>query len=50
VFSTQTCDFTEPFTGSHRLYLVFTPIAGGATTGLINLNWVEFGGQGVSVP
>jgi hypothetical protein len=29
--------------GTHRLYLVFTAVPGGATTGLINLNWAEFG-------
>ena len=28
--------------GSHRLYLVFRPVTGGPTTGLVNLNWVEF--------
>jgi PKD repeat protein/glucose/arabinose dehydrogenase/type 1 glutamine amidotransferase len=28
--------------GTHRLYLVFGTAPGGPTTGLINLNWVEF--------
>ncbi|GAA1037210.1 ThuA domain-containing protein [Virgisporangium ochraceum] len=28
--------------GTHRLYLVFTGVPGGATTGLLNLNWVQF--------
>jgi cytochrome c len=30
--------------GPHRLYLVFTAVPGGPATGLVNLNWVEFGG------
>jgi cytochrome c len=29
--------------GSHQLYLVFRSVQGGPTTGLFNLNWVEFG-------
>jgi hypothetical protein len=29
--------------GSHQLYLVFRSVPGGPTTGLFNLNWVEFG-------
>ncbi|HEU5471469.1 MAG TPA: ThuA domain-containing protein [Actinophytocola sp.] len=29
--------------GTHRLYLVFTTVTGGPATGLVNLNWVEFG-------
>ncbi len=29
--------------GTHRLYLVFGAVTGGPTTGLVNLNWVEFG-------
>jgi PKD repeat protein len=29
--------------GTHQLYLVFRSVAGGPTTGLFNLNWVEFG-------
>jgi PKD repeat protein len=28
--------------GSHKLFLVFRGVAGGPTTGLANLNWVEF--------
>jgi cytochrome c len=28
---------------SHKLFLVFQPVTGGPTTGLVNLNWVEFG-------
>ncbi|MET7422551.1 ThuA domain-containing protein [Dactylosporangium sp. NPDC005555] len=28
--------------GPHRLYLVFAAVPGGPTTGLVNLNWVEF--------
>ncbi len=29
--------------GPHRLYLVFAGVPGGPATGLVNLNWVEFG-------
>ncbi|MFI7436509.1 ThuA domain-containing protein [Micromonospora haikouensis] len=29
--------------GAQKLYLVFTAVPGGPTTGLVNLNWVEFG-------
>jgi hypothetical protein len=32
----------DPGGDAHRLYLVFTPVTGGPTTGLLNLNWVEF--------
>ncbi|GAB3953484.1 hypothetical protein [Micromonospora vulcania] len=28
--------------GAHQLYLVFTAVPGGPTSGLVNLNWVEF--------
>jgi PKD repeat protein/glucose/arabinose dehydrogenase/type 1 glutamine amidotransferase len=31
--------------GTQRLYLVFGSVPGGPTTGLINLNWVEFSGS-----
>ncbi|BCB79198.1 hypothetical protein Pflav_056080 [Phytohabitans flavus] len=30
--------------GTQRLYLVFGSVSGGPTTGLVNLNWVEFSG------
>ncbi len=34
--------------GTHELFLVFRAVTGGATGGnLFNLNWAEFGGQGV---
>ncbi len=37
-------------TGKHELFLTFRAITGGATGGnLVNLNWVEFGGNGVTV-
>ena len=29
--------------GTHQLYLVFRSVEGGPTTGLANLNWIEFG-------
>ncbi|WP_405429540.1 hypothetical protein [Micromonospora sp. NBC_00617] len=28
--------------GAHRLYLVYRAVPGGPTSGLSNLNWVEF--------
>ena len=31
-------------------YLVFRAVAGGPANNFFNLNWVEFGGQGISVP
>ena len=36
------------FAGNQRLFLVFRAVAGGPTTGLGNLNWVEFSGAGVT--
>ena len=41
--------FPLNFTGSQRLYLVFQSAAGGPTTGMGNLNWVEFSGPGAGV-
>jgi len=36
--------------GAHELFLTFRTVTGGATGGnLINLNWAEFGGNGVTV-
>ena len=46
-YESQTFPITDPG-GAHRLYLVFRPVAGGPTNNFFNLNWVEFGGQGVS--
>ena len=36
------------FTGSQRLFLVFRAVAGGPTTNIANINWVEFTGPGVT--
>ena len=36
------------FTGNQRLFLVFRAVPGGPTTGLGNVNWVEFGETGVT--
>ncbi|MCX4472537.1 ThuA domain-containing protein [Micromonospora sp. NBC_01655] len=44
VWASQTVPVSQA-AGSHKLYLVFKPVAGGPTTGLFNLNWVEFGGS-----
>ncbi|GAA1558117.1 ThuA domain-containing protein [Dactylosporangium maewongense] len=48
-FASQTFPITDPG-GAHRIYLVFRPVTGGPTNNFFNLNWVEFGGQGVSAP
>jgi PKD repeat protein len=38
-------------TGTHRIFLVFRSVDGGATgNNLFNLNWVEFAGGGVGTP
>jgi hypothetical protein len=48
VWSTQT--FPIAMTGKHELFFVFRAVTGGATGGnLFNLNWAEFGGNGVTV-
>ncbi|MFF0835047.1 MULTISPECIES: ThuA domain-containing protein [unclassified Streptomyces] len=37
--------------GKHKIYLVFRSVTGGQSgANLFNLNWAEFGGQGVSAP
>jgi PKD repeat protein/type 1 glutamine amidotransferase len=46
-YTSQT--FPLDFTGAHRLFLVFRAVTGGPTTGLGNLNWVEFSGPGAGV-
>ncbi|WP_328414495.1 ThuA domain-containing protein [Micromonospora sp. NBC_00389] len=48
-YASQTFPISDP-SGAQRLYLVFRPVAGGPTNNFFNLNWVEFGGQGVSAP
>ena len=48
-YESQTFPITDPG-GAHRLYLVFRPVAGGPTNNFFNLNWVEFGGPGISAP
>ena len=49
-WQSQTVPITDPG-GPHKVYLVFRSIAGGQTgNNLFNLNWVQFDGQGVSVP
>lgn len=41
-WASQSVPVSHP-AGTQRLYLVFGAVPGGPTTGLINLNWVEFG-------
>jgi cytochrome c len=48
-YSSQTLPVTDPG-GTHRLFLVFRSVAGGPTTNLLNLNWIEFGGAGIGTP
>ena len=49
VYTTQTLTFSPAISGSHRLYLVFRTVPGGAATGFGNLNWVGFTGPGAGV-
>jgi cytochrome c len=47
-WQSQRFPITDPG-GQHKIYLVFRSVTGGQTGGnLVNLNWAEFGGQGVS--
>ena len=48
-YASQSFPLADPG-GTHRLFLVFQGVPGGPTTGLLNLNWVEFGGAGVGIP
>ena len=49
-WQSQTVPITDPG-GPHRVFLVFRSIAGGQTgNNLFNLNWVQFDGEGISVP
>ncbi|WP_329108804.1 ThuA domain-containing protein [Micromonospora sp. NBC_01699] len=41
-YASQSIPVTHP-AGPQRLYLLFTPVTGGPTTSLLNLNWIEFG-------
>jgi PKD repeat protein len=41
-WASQSVAVSQP-AGKHRLYLVFGSVPGGPATGLVNLNWVEFG-------
>ncbi|MBO4208226.1 carbohydrate-binding protein, partial [Micromonospora echinofusca] len=41
-FTSTSVPVAQP-AGAHRLYLVFSAVPGGPATGLVNLNWVEFG-------
>ena len=50
VWSTMTVPVTNAASGAHELFLTFRTVTGGATGGnLFNLNWAEFGGNGVTV-
>jgi hypothetical protein len=48
-YASHTVPIADPG-GAHRIYLVFRPVSGGPGNNFFNLNWVEFGGQGVSLP
>jgi PKD repeat protein len=48
VWSTQT--FPISLSGKHELFFVFRTVPGGSTgNNLFNLNWAEFGGNGITV-
>jgi PKD repeat protein/glucose/arabinose dehydrogenase len=48
IWTTQT--FPIAMAGKHELFYVFRSVTGGATGGnLFNLNWSEFGGNGITV-
>jgi len=49
MFQSQTAAFTTPVVGTHKLYLVFRTVEGGAATNFGNLNWVGFTGPGIGV-
>jgi cytochrome c len=48
-YASQTVPITDPG-GAHRIFLVFGPAPGGPGNNFFNLNWVEFGGPGISTP
>ena len=48
-YTNQTCPFTTPVVGSHKLYIVFAQAPGGPTGGFGTLNWVQFSGAGHGV-
>jgi PKD repeat protein len=48
-YASQTFPLTNPG-GTHKIYLVFRPVAGGPGNNFFNLNWIEFVGQGISNP
>jgi hypothetical protein len=49
-WATTTVDLPNVAAGKHELFVTFRTVSGGATGGnLFNLNWLEFGGNGVTV-
>jgi cytochrome c len=48
-YTSQTFPLADPG-GTHKVYLVFRPVAGGPGNNFFNLNWIEFVGQGISTP
>jgi PKD repeat protein len=49
-WATTTVPLTGAAAGAHELFITFRTVTGGATGGsLFNLNWAEFGGNGVTV-
>jgi PKD repeat protein len=49
-WATSTVDLGNVNAGKHELFLTFRTVPGGITgNNLVNLNWVEFGGNGVTV-
>ncbi len=49
-WDTMTVPITNAASGAHELFVTFRSVAGGGSAfRLFNLNWVEFGGNGVTV-
>src|SRR4029078_8204515 len=50
VWSTMSVPLSNVASGGHELFLTFRTVTGGETgANLFNLNWAEFGGNGVTV-
>jgi PKD repeat protein/type 1 glutamine amidotransferase len=47
-YTSQTYPLAD--SGTHEYFLVFRSVPGGPGNNFFNLNWIEFGGTGISVP
>ncbi len=48
-YESQSFPIADP-AGAHRIFLLFRPAPGGPANNFFNLNWIEFGGTGISLP